>query len=155
MCDARPKADTLYGREVSGMRSKTGVPRFFLLALSLLLLMHVTLSFLNFNILTQWRTKALVKTPARVFNHRKILNFQNRSIIERLRREQILSNEASQSKPIDVHGRNWIEAQDHNTLFCLNLHDLIQRFGTAKPSDNRLWKSNNCSGVLRMHYDSW
>eukprot|EP00291_Cryptomonas_curvata_P015996 CAMPEP_0172153644 /NCGR_PEP_ID=MMETSP1050-20130122/1573_1 /TAXON_ID=233186 /ORGANISM="Cryptomonas curvata, Strain CCAP979/52" /LENGTH=138 /DNA_ID=CAMNT_0012822231 /DNA_START=186 /DNA_END=598 /DNA_ORIENTATION=- len=103
----------------------------------------------NFGILAQLRAIKSTKKPlTNLVNSRRVGNVQNIS-----NREQILSNEASQS--IDTRGRNWIEAQDQATLFCINLYDMILTLGKAKPADNRLWRANNCSVVLRARYDSW
>ncbi len=130
------------------------VPRLFLLALSLLLVLYTPLSMLSFRHLTHWRAKrSPVQLPTNVVNLHRISFIQNISNIHRLRRKHIIPDEASQS--IDTLGRNWIETQDHTTLFCLNLHEIVQKLGKTKPPDNRMWKSNNCTSVLRIRYDSW
>jgi hypothetical protein len=109
------------------------------------------LSMVNLGIFTQLRAiKITVKSLTNVVENRRLFSIQN---VSNMHREQIPSNEASQA--IDTRGRNWIEAQDHATLFCINLHESIAALGKAKPSDNRLWRANKCSGVLRKRYDAW
>ncbi len=116
--------------------------------LSLFLLL-VLMSMVKFGILTRSRAVKPTTKPLTILVQRRGFgNIQNLS-----NREQILSNEESQS--IDARGRNWIEAQDHATLICINLHEIILTLGKTKPSDNRLWRANNCPVVLRARYDSW